>query len=320
MNHNKNVTASIASKKSKNKQRNDSEGFFTDEAPVHMYCQCLADPNGTHGCQMPDTIVAASTPAKYVSEYTLDSNANGDIAFTISPSVVRERYTHVVTAGAVASTTYTASPDYTGITAACEYGRLVVYEVQVNYIGSAQLASGRFAMVADSSLNNLAVGVPLDTLFDDGTSVPATEGIFTIARPKGLPEYDLLTDPTFGVPHFDYIHFVAKGLPISAAGVVSVRLIKHVEVLPMKGSVWRGSVSVEPYHPGAVAQAANMGHVGAAGSLIKRPGLVADAIQTAKHAWNYVQPEVQKGKAAAMTALSVYAKGKLMELLAAAAA
>jgi len=322
MNNNKNVIATATSKKNVAKAKRSAEGGgnLTDEAPVHMYCNCLADPNGTMACRMPDTIVAPSTPAKYVSEFTLDSNANGDIAFSISPSLIREKYSVTVTSGAVASTAYYPAPDYAGITAACEYGRLVVYEVQVNYIGSAQLASGRFTMVPDGSLNNLTVGIALDTLFDDGPSVPAQDGIFTIMRPKGLPAYDVLTSPAFGVPNFDYLHFAARGLPISAAGVVSVRIIKHLEVLPMKGSVWRGSVSAEPYHPGAVAQAANMGAVGAAGSITARPSLVQDAVQAAKHAWNYIQPEMQKAKGAAAIALSTYAKGKLMELLAAAAA
>lgn len=261
--------------------------------PVHMYCQCLADPEGSPACRIPDEYVVPSVAQKLTQEYVVVTDAGGNFFTMVSPALSRAVYSASVdAAGVVGAITYAAHPDHAALSAEFLYGRPVTHQVSVSYIGSAQLAAGRIAIVQDSNQGAYAAGANISTMFDDDWSGPAAGGGFARARPREIARMVDISTPTWGVPSFDAVFIVGTGIP--AGTNICVRVTRHIELIPQRKSTWRGVAQIEPFHPTAMAQATNMGPAGTVGAIAQRQEKSTLAVQAAKAAWNYVKSDVME--------------------------
>lgn len=259
--------------------------------PMHMYCRCLIDPESAPACRMPDSYVAPTSAVKVVEEFVLSTNADGDAALYIYPATVASRKAVVVAGGAVSTLTNVAAADHTELAAAADYGRVVVYSVSVQYIGPANLASGRIVLVPETSTTYLVVGSVLSGMLDDGVPQKAQDGAFVTVRPKVEQPFVGLGSFNNFLPQMDLVYGFATGLPINSP-CLSVRITRHMELLPKRNSLWRGTAVSELHNPEAMTQAANLGTVGASGSVANKSWLVSTAEKAAGYAWEYAQPAI----------------------------
>ena len=278
--------------------------------PMHMYCECLADPGSSGPCRMPDQYVSVTNAAKVVDTFLLTSDANGDVCVSIGPTLIRARATHAIAAGVAGARTDVQHESYTELSTQYAYGRMLVYEVEINYIGPAQTAAGRLVLVQESELASYTTSLTLSTAFDDGHSGRAVDGKIARIYPRHEMDMANVASTSFGIPNFDYSIVVGMGLPISST-CMEVRVTRHLEFVPRRNSVLRGSAQAEPFNPTAMAAAANMGLVRNVGVASERNHLTDLARHAASATWQYVQPElkvigneiVKYGAAAARDAL-----------------
>jgi len=285
-------------------------------APVHMYCQCLADPEGSPACRVPDDFVVPSVAQKLVQEYTILTDAGGNFFSMVSPALSRAIYSAPVdAAGNIGAITYAAHPDHTALAAEFVFARPVTHQVSISYIGSSQLAAGRIAIIQDNNQGAYTTGGNISTMFDDDWSGPAAGGGFARARPREVARMQDLNTANWGIPSFDAVFIVGTGIP--AGTNICVRVTRHIELVPQRKSTWRGVAQIEPFHPTAMAQATNMGPAGTVGSHSQKQEKSNIAVQAAKAAWNYVKSDVME--VGGFVAASAYEAGKapLLALMAA---
>lgn len=283
---------------------------------VHMYCSCLADPEGSPACRIPDDFVVPSVAQKLVHEYVITTDAGGNFFGAVSPALIRAVYSAPVDAtGLIGVVGYVAHPDYAGLASEFTYGRVVTSQVSISYIGNMQNAAGRIALVSDSNLGAYTAGINISTMFDDDWSGSAVNGGFVRSRPRETPRIAPIFDPAFGTPQYDYVFYAGTGLP--AGTNICVRVTRHLELVPQRKSMWRGTAQIEPYHPGAMAQAINMGPAGTMGTISQKQQKSSVALQAAQAAWSYVKSDVMEVGGFVASAAYEAAKAPLLALMAA---
>lgn len=284
------------------------------DSSVHMYCECLADPENSQACRMPDAFVSGTVAQKLVNEYVISTDSAGNFVDCVSTSLARSRYTTPISAGVLGTATFTAHPDYTEVLGAFTVGRLVTYQVTVTYIGATQTGSGKIGIIGDHGVNTYLTGAVFEGMFDDGWSGPAIEGAFHRVRPSHPPEMESINGAAAGGLSHEVTWIIGQGLPPSTA-CLNVRVTRHMEFVPQKDSVWKGSTKFEPYNPLVMAAAANMAPAGVVGAAHERVKHASWARKAALAAWRYLKPELSAMGGAAVTAATNEAKISLLALL-----
>jgi hypothetical protein len=264
--------------------------------PIGMYCRCLADPEGSPPCRVPDDFMVPSVANKSVEEFTVTTDANGAFYGSISTSLVRGVYSSTTigtgVAGVVDGTAYRNAADYATLTTSFLQGRLVTYQVTIQYIGPVNTCAGRICVLTESEPGAYGAGAKLTDMFDDGDVYPAAEGGFVRVRPRQPPRMEPLTGVAFGSPTFDSVFYCGVGLPANST-CITVRVTKHLELVPQKSNIWRGVAGLEPYNPWVVTQAVNMAHAGTTGSAKQRGAMTQLGLAAAAGAWNYLKEDVK---------------------------
>lgn len=240
------------------KARKASGGNLSTTAA--MYLKCLIDPFNEPACRMPDLYGGKTVAFKLVNEYTVTSDAAGYAVFAANPALAVAECTWTVTAGVTGALVSAQHPDYTAVNAAYVWHRLVCFGVEVSYVGAAQTAAGGITAITNSyaqDINNVTVS----TLFDDGVFNRAQDGVVMVARPVQEPRFEVTSSSGANNPTFPCITVIGAGLPFSTP-VFRVRVTRHVEGLPSKGSLMRGMAGDSVADMLALAAGANLGEKG----------------------------------------------------------
>lgn len=284
---------------------------------VPMYCHCLADPEGSPACRVPDDYVLPTVAQKLVQDYAIVVPASGNNWGIISPSLSRNFYTAPVdSSGIVGVSTYAPHKDYAALVGEFTWGRMVTYQVSISYIGPQQTAAGRICIISESNSSAYAAGTDINNMFDDDFSGPACDGAFMRVRPRCAQQPDQLVNSAWCTPAFDYVYWATTGLPVGTN--LMLRVTKHVELVPQRKSIWQGSAETEPFHPGVMAQAANMGPAGTRGAIIEKSAKTTQAHSAARAAWDYVKSDVMEVGGYVASAAYEAAKPLLLTAMAAA--
>lgn len=287
-------------------------------ANLPMYCQCLADPSGSPPCRVPDEYVSPTNALKVTDEYTITTDANGYAAFGVAPSLARANYTHVITTTtgvqSVTTSTYTAHPDYTSLTASFANGRQVTAQIIISYIGPVQTSCGRLIAIESDTVAAIDNNNPLSAVYDDGESSPAVDGKVIILRPTQSPRFESLGATGFMSQTFPYWQFIVAGGDPGKV-VFSVRVVRHLELIPLKASIMRGSAAPEPFNPDALAIGANMSQVAKTGSLEQASSMKSMAIKAANTAWAALGPQVASSIATYGPKAATWASEALLALM-----
>lgn len=283
-----------------------------------MYCRCLADPEGSQPCRLPDDYVSPTNAIKLVEEFTVTTDNSGFSAFTISPAVARSKYVTplTTTAGVTASgtDTYTAQPDFATLSAQFVQGRTVALQVTVNYIGAPMSAAGRLIWIESDNVGYISNATDISAFFDDGESSPLIEGKIIRSRPTQAPRFEPIAGGGFGLTTWPVNTFIIVGAPTTTT-VVSVRVTRHIEAIPVKTSIMRGEARPEPYNPDALAMAANMGVTGKSGTTKQDSALKRAAMGAAEVAWAGLGPQVSTAVTKYGAGAATWASEALMALM-----
>lgn len=254
----------------------------------HPYVEALIDPRNAAGVRMPDNYKSGTTALKLVEEFTVTTNGGGSMMFGVQPGVNRSIINSaVVGVTSAVSETYVQHPDYTAFTGAHLYARVLFYMVEITYIGAEQTSAGRLCCVNTVGTNHYQ-SVDITTMFDDaGCVMAAQQGMSCIVRPFQEPRLADASTLGWATDYLQVMYFAVTGAPISTT-VFDVRVSKFVEGVPLRTSLMRGMVSVEPSVPNALAIAANIGTDQAdtvANTTEGRKGQVSRARKMADLAW-----------------------------------
>lgn len=242
----------------KSKPTKQRKKQFTSGATRTPWVNALVDPFTADAVQLPDEYAGGTVALKIVEDYTCTLSAAGDLIVALSPSLARSYYTTTVAAGAVTASTYSQHPDYTDFAAQFTYARTLLMAVEVSYIGSELDNQGRLALACTPQVEYVATGATVASLFDDAfDALPLRDGALIVSRPVQPPRFELTSTAALGFGTIPTVNIAVLGGKASAT-CVSVRCIKFVEAQPAKGSLHRGSMTVEPYDPHTMAIAANM--------------------------------------------------------------
>lgn len=254
----------------------------------HPFVEAMIDPRLAPSVRVPDNFKSGTTAIKLVEEYTVSSNAGGFALFGQHPGLVRSSITNTFTGNSSSvAESYGNHPDYTAFLAAHSKARVVMYMVEITYIGAEQTSAGRLCCVSVTGIDSY-LGVAVDSMFDDATCVmPAQAGMSCIVRPYQDPRFEHVDDLTFGANHLHVMYFGLAGAPVST-NLFDVRVTKFLEGVPKRNSLMRGMTAVEPAVPNALAIAANIGTETAdtvANTHEGRTGQVSRARKMADLAW-----------------------------------
>lgn len=238
------------------------------------YLKCLTDPFNNPPCRLPDMYAGATVVFALTQDFTLRSDANGRIAFIVSPALNRSTYTPVLdAAGSSASVTYQAHDDYTATLAGYTWTRMVCGGIMAQYIGAQQTAAGWISIVEDPDLNYFTVGSNVAGKSEDGFSGPATAGGAATWVPCQEPRLDATTNVGGNTPTFSYFFIFGEGLPANT-DCFRLRTIRHIEGPPTKANLARRSAM--PGH----ASTAELEAASAISPLLK-PSSGESAVRTA---------------------------------------
>lgn len=109
---NKNATntpnAQKPGKKSKGKGMGTADRALANRnpqaPPLHMYCQCIADPENSPACRVPDVYVQPTVAQKLTDEIVLQTNGDGDFCHAVGPALSINRQTYAIVNGSGATT------------------------------------------------------------------------------------------------------------------------------------------------------------------------------------------------------------------------
>lgn len=225
----------------------------------HPYVEALIDPRTASGVRMPDNYKSGTTAMKLVEEFTVTTNGGGSAMFGVLPGISRSTLSSAVVGVTSAVTeTYTQHPDYAGYNGSHFYGRVLFYTVEIIYIGAEQTSAGRMCCVSSVGAAQYQ-NVDITTMFDDSTCVmPSQAGMHCIVRPFQEPRLTDTASTSWGADYLHVMYFAMVGCPVSTT-LLDVRVTKFVESVPLRTSLMRGMVAVEPAVPNALAIAANIG-------------------------------------------------------------
>lgn len=222
--------------------------------------------------RLPDSYNVPTAATVLRSEYTLSSDAAGELLFAESNSLAAARLAWTVTAGLAGSTpAQAAHPQSTAFYAEARAARCCAIKIQVMYIGANLESAGYLSFV--EKYNVLDVNAQAVDSIHTGSvkQVPAAEGL--------IVHMDFTQEPRFEVPNatgfmqytFPIAVFAASGLPISKP-VFRVRVLRFMEYLPLEGALAEGELAHEPFNPSAMGAHAELSGDGTSTSTVKEYG------------------------------------------------
>ncbi len=241
--------------------------------------------------RLPDAENEPTAATVLRSEYTLSSDAAGELCFAESPAPASAKSVWTVTAGTTgASPTATAHPQNTAFVGEALWARMVAMRITVTYIGVEQDASGylSFAEKFDiSDINSKSV----DALHTGAhIQVAANDGLVTLVDYTQQPRWEPASSASFSFGTYPYALFIASGLPFSKA-VYRVRVERFMEYLPKEGALAEGELRHEPHNPGALSVHGELsGNATSVTSVATQPSFLSKVKAAANAAYHVAQP------------------------------
>lgn len=243
--------------------------------------------------RLPDAENSPSAATVLRSEYTVSSDAAGNVVFGEHNTLTYAKSSWVVTAGTTGTATYTAHPQATAFYAEARVARTVAMKITVTYIGAAQEAAGYlsytersiFADVDAQSIDGLHTGSLMQ--------VRAEEGLVAFVDYSQSPRYEGPSSASFMNYTFPISVFAASGLPVSKP-VLRVRVCRFMEYLPVEGALSEGELAHEPHNPAALSAHGELGgHRTSLSSLVNMPAFWNGVKSAANAAYHIAQPVMQ---------------------------
>lgn len=232
--------------------------------------------------RLPDQYSRPTAATVLKSEYTLSSDAAGELFWGESYSLTGARLGSVITAGTLGAITTTAHPQATAFNAEAKVARMVFMRVMVTYIGREDASSGYLSY---DEKTETAIGAT--TMGDNHTSslvqVDAQNGLIVCVTNSQEARWEIPTTAGFMASTFPVATFFASGLPATAA-VYRVRVWRYMEYLPFDGAISEGNMVVEPHNPGALAAHSLLSGVSTSVSSATEGKSFADQVRAAANA------------------------------------
>lgn len=214
------------------------------------YVKCVLDPFAMPACGYPDEFNQPTLKIKLIETYTLTPDAAGYALFQVTPQLNFSCGTNAVTASVIQGFAGSAHPDYTSVTAQCQWARTVCMGVQVDYIGATMTASGTLTCIVDSK-PDYWIGASPNSCVDDGESMPAIQGRKMALVPTQPVRFETDSSSSFMQPTFQNCFILGTGLA-GTSPVFRVTVVRHVEGLPLKSAaIARGNATRTPASPAA---------------------------------------------------------------------
>lgn len=221
------------------------------EAGLPEYARCVLNPFGMPPCGFPDMYNQPTLKVNPTETYLMVSDAAGNAAISISPALIRAKYTHAVATGVFSAASYAQHPDYANLTSSMIFSRTNCIGIKVEYIGNMMNAAGTLVVFKNPSADAI-VGATPESVMDDGLTGPARDGRIVSLVPLQDPRYEVASGAAFASPTFEYCYIVATGLPASTT-CFRVTVCRHIEGPPERSLVIsRGAATSTPANPAAL--------------------------------------------------------------------
>lgn len=183
----------------------------------------------TNPLRLPDSYSEPTAATVLKSEYTLTSDAAGELTWGENYTLNGAKLGAVITAGTVGTVSTTQHPQYTAFVAEAKVARMVMMRIQVMYIGREDASSGYLSF--DRKTDPAYGG---GTVSDGHTSAlvqyDAQHGIVVVQTPTQDPRWEAPSAGSFMANTYSVPVFFASGLPASSA-VFRVRVWRYMEYL-----------------------------------------------------------------------------------------
>lgn len=250
---------------------------------------------GSEAFRLPDDVSDQTAVTVLRNEFTLSSNANGDLVTLILPSLAITRYDCTIVGTQVSTTgAGVAHPQSTSFNNDTKRARMNAYRVTVTYIGAELESAGYVSSFQRNEEAADVVNAFMDNLHTHANiQHRATEGLLVEATYTQTPRWEdpaAVSTINFMKDTFPYVAIVASGLPLSKP-VFRVKVERVMEYLPKEGALSEGDVAFEPHDPGAesVLHAANHPRL----NFSRLSGIAdraASVFQTANAAYHMAKP------------------------------
>lgn len=238
--------------------------------------------------RLPDSYNRPTAATVLKSEYTLSSDAAGELTFGESYNLSGAKLSATVTAGTLSGITTTAHPQFTAFTAEAKVARMVLMRIQVTYVGREDASSGYLSY---DEKTETAYGAT--TMGDNHTSslvqVDAQHGLTVVLSHTQEPRWEVPTTATFMKDTYQVASFFASALPASAV-VYRVRVWRFMEYLPFDGAISEGNLHAEPHNPAALAVHSLLSGISTSISTVTSEGFIDGVKRAANAAYHIAAP------------------------------
>lgn len=206
--------------------------------------------------RLPDEIVERTGATVLPDTIKITANADGDALLVVGCGLSHITYT--ITSGVVGATpTYNPTARFTAFTGATSYARLVCVKTVVEYIG-AEMASSGYVSTGKRVLISEITGKNISDLHNDSEMQSRVQdGLTVFTGYRQSPRFEDPGPATFMQGTIPQTYFVFSGLP--AGAVIKIRILRFAEYQAIQGSIQQGDQKSEPYNPGAMAVASQLG-------------------------------------------------------------
>lgn len=203
--------------------------------------------------RLPDTFNSPTAATVLRSEYTLSSDATGQMVWAENFSTKNARAIYTITAGVTAVSPLTADhPQQAAFAAEARSARQIATKIQVMYIGAEQTSAGYLSFAEKYS--SLDIGAQAVDALHTGSiiQVKADEGLLVHVDYTQEPRWEDPNSTGFMDKTFPLAMFTASGLPVNTP-VFRVRVARFMEYLPLEGAIAENTTAHEPSNPAALS-------------------------------------------------------------------
>lgn len=209
--------------------------------------------------RLPDSFSEPTAATVLRSEYTLSSDAAGELTWGENYNLTGSKLTATVTAGTIGTVATAQHPQYAAFVAEAKTARMVMMRIQVMYIGREDASSGyiSFDRKTEPAYGGGTMG---DGHLSSHVQHDAQHGLVVNQGPTQVPRWEVPSAATFMANTYSVPVFFASGLPASAT-VYRVRVWRFMEYLPLDNVLSEGNLETEPHNPHALTVSEMLGGV-----------------------------------------------------------
>lgn len=233
---------------------------FESSDSIPAYARMMADPLNAPVVGKPDYNSVATNVTRIRDVYVVSTDATGQAAIQIRPTVAASYYVGTITAGGVSGWgTPTDSGYYTSIAADTATYRVLSFVVEWQPTLSATQASGRIFMGQYTTTSSSGLPMQLISSFfdDEGIAAAATAPAVLVNRPLGdVPFVEV--GSTYDNSKYAINAVILAGMPAVAQQVGQLIVTRIIEMIPLGTTLAKSNARHTPCDMNDCCAAANI--------------------------------------------------------------